>query len=57
MEIFKGAKIQIASDDEQSMAKFLGNDVSFSDEDRHVTAKLFNGHIYILKIESAGPRE
>lgn len=56
-DLFKGAKIPIASRDEQSMAIIHGEDVSFSEEDRHVTARLFNGHIYIVKIETAGPRE
>lgn len=55
--LFEGAKIPIASKDELSVVTRLGENISFTDEDRHVTAYLFHGHVYVIKIEPLGPRE
>lgn len=50
-------KLPIVSADELRIAKERGEDVSWDEEDRHVEAYLFNGHMYIVGIQNVGPRE
>ena len=50
-------KMPLVSSDELRIAKERGENVSYDEEDRHVEAYLFNGHMYIVGIRNIGPRE
>lgn len=57
LSIFEGMKIPIMSSDTIYLVRQLGEDVSFTDQDRHIEAYEFKGHLYIASIQTAGPRE
>jgi len=54
---FPALKVPLVSRDELRIAKQRGEDISYTEDDRHIEAYEFNGHLYIAGVRDIGPRE
>jgi hypothetical protein len=57
LKVFEGAKIEKVGTGTLDIVRRNGTDISYTTEDQHIEAYAFAGHIYIVKVTPAGPRE
>ena len=50
-------KVPLVSADELRIARQRGEDISYTEDDRHIEAYEFNGHLYIAGVRDIGPKE
>ncbi len=57
MNLFAGAIIDVASEQQLETAKELGENVSYEDNDRFIEAYKLYGKLYVVAVRPIGPKE
>jgi len=54
---FAAFKVPLVSGDELRIARQRGENISYTEDDRHIEAYQFNNMIYIAGVKDIGPKE
>ena len=52
MQLFEGAIIRVAKGSEIDAARANGTDISYTDNDRHIEAYLWNDKVYVGQVQA-----